>query len=405
MRKTEDVQSEQLLETKKEVKYKNDFVSAIETNHLFIINGRDKNVDVDLIVQFLEGHPAIDRVALLYAEIGDIGASALAKISTIKQLSLSSANIGYEGIKALANIMTLERLHLANEQLGKREVEALAKSQSIEILSLCNCLVDSDECAMELAKNTSITYLSLEDNQIGNKGVEALATNRTLKILNLTTNLIGDEGAKALATSDTLQWLSVNDNQIGHEGIIALAKNSSITRLEIAENKEGDEGARALATNKRITTLHVTIDKLGPDGIKILAGSKTIETLALDSDSRDITDDEIRTLMSNTSIRHLNFHYYYGHNHNNRCKISDEGYKMMAANDNLTSVKSLFLTDENKKVFMEANNIRTKHNEGVRKILWCRPTDESDEEPPVTYVNCLNQLILEYYYKPPLMLK
>jgi hypothetical protein len=85
--------------------------------------------------------------------------------------------------------------------------------------------------ADRLIKNTALTFLDLNEIDIGDeeaKGLgEGLSKNTTLRSLNLCGNLISDEGVKALA-----------------EG---LTHNMTLTSLKLSENQISDEGAKALA--------------------------------------------------------------------------------------------------------------------------------------------------------------
>ena len=107
--------------------------------------------------------------------------------------------------------------------------------------------------------DSSLMRLSLNNNQIGDLGAQALAgalpQNSSLTVLDLGSNQIGDLGVQALAgalpQNSSLTGLDLDVNQIGDLGAQALAgalpQNSSLTRLYLINNQIGNLGAQALA--------------------------------------------------------------------------------------------------------------------------------------------------------------
>ena len=79
---------------------------------------------------------------------------------------------------------------------------------------------------------------------------KVLKNNSTIKYLNLGNNNIGDEGCKAFVKNTTILDLELDSNNIGDEGCKELAKNMTITRLYLSRNNVGDEGKKALDTKK-----------------------------------------------------------------------------------------------------------------------------------------------------------
>ena len=125
-----------------------------------------------------------------------------------------------------------------------------------------------------LTVNINLTYLMLDNNNIGNEGCIALArvlaTNISLTHLCLYTNNIDSEGGVALArmltTNTTLTNLLLDNNNIGSEGYIALAQvlatnNGLITlhlRYNILINSEIlEEFIKSLLINFTLTSLDI----------------------------------------------------------------------------------------------------------------------------------------------------
>ena len=85
-----------------------------------------------------------------------------------------------------------------------------------------------------------------------------------LNNLSLSSNVkIGDEGVKALAKNETLTVLSLDNNEISNEGAKALAENKTLIRLFLKNNKITDEGAQALAKSNSLICLNLEGNSLG----------------------------------------------------------------------------------------------------------------------------------------------
>jgi hypothetical protein len=102
--------------------------------------------------------------------------------------------------------------------------------------------------AEALKVNTSIKYIDLSCNQIGNEGMkklsEAIKVNSSIKYISLFNNKIGSEGmvslAEALKVNTSITNIFLYDNQIGPEGlkilIDALQYNYIIEYIGIYDN-------------------------------------------------------------------------------------------------------------------------------------------------------------------------
>ena len=159
---------------------------------------------------------------------------------------------------------------------------------------------DMATLGMLLPKCSSLTYLALYGNTIGNEGATALAAgvaaSSSLAELWLGKNYIGDKGAKALAAgvaaSRSLAQLGLGINQIGDEGAKALAAgvaaSGSLAKLWLQANSIGDEGAKALAgvaASGSLTILNLNGNTIGHEGAMALArcvaASDSMATLVL----------------------------------------------------------------------------------------------------------------------------
>jgi hypothetical protein len=134
----------------------------------------------------------LTRFSLMYNNLGDDGAIALAEsasMSNLTHLNLCHNTIGDEGAKAIANsahMKHLTSLVLSMNPIGDEGAKALAQSPYMKHL----------------------THLHLGHNLIGDEGAKHLANSpymSNLTYLRLQTMFIGDERAKALAHSAYLK--------------------------------------------------------------------------------------------------------------------------------------------------------------------------------------------------------
>jgi hypothetical protein len=187
-------------------------------------------------------------------DIGDIGAIALAHITTLNNLYLSSQQITRIGAIELGK-SNINKLDLtANYDLGDAGAIGLAAKKSWEILEVSACSI-TDKGAEALAKSR-FTILYALSNSISDTGVTALA-DKVQMILNISDNHIHNEGAFALARKGTMSILMVSNNYIGIIGVAELV-NSRFDYLEIGQqytSSLSDSGKKDSSYHEATTSL------------------------------------------------------------------------------------------------------------------------------------------------------
>lgn len=127
--------------------------------------------------------------------------------------------------------------------------------------------------------NTTLTELSLGDNDISGNGAQAIGNmlkiNCTLETLDMSLNNIEDSGAyaigKALEINTVLTVLRLDSNIIGDRGSTAIGNglkiNYKLKELRLQINRIGNKGvwaiAHALKSNTTLTYLNVSDNKFG----------------------------------------------------------------------------------------------------------------------------------------------
>lgn len=172
----------------------------------------------------------ITKLTLIANNISDIGANALANVTTIEELDLHSNNIKAAGAKALANSKSLKILSLAenlvdfypqsgfvfsNSSIEMLEmIEAFINNKNIINLSFQSCHLSDELITPLISKNCTIKILNVIHNDLTSKVLECIGENKTLEILNISSNEITDKGLEYLSQNTTLKTIHVNSTVI-----------------------------------------------------------------------------------------------------------------------------------------------------------------------------------------------
>jgi Ran GTPase-activating protein (RanGAP) involved in mRNA processing and transport len=224
-------------------------------------------------------------INLSHCGIGDKGAQALAETlkinSSIVTLDLTDNHLTPVGgeylIKALVGNKTVRVLNLAENRLGH---PALAGGSENTIGANVRQL---------LAKNSTITDLSLRSNKIGDRDMERIAEgvidNVTITRLDVSYNDLGPRGAAAIADllahgSADLRELRIEWNQLQRIGALAVLKdgllhNGTVRHFCMSWNGMGDEGGEVLGEiikgSMVLEVVDVSHNRIGPKGAEAIA--------------------------------------------------------------------------------------------------------------------------------------
>lgn len=161
----------------------------------------------------------------------------------------------------------------------------------------------TDAGAKELVYYTGF-HLSLTDSNITSDGAAELAKNTSIRWLEIGGNPIGDSGATAFINNQTLESLFLDKTNITAQAVIDLMQNKKLQVLELSRNPLGDKAASALAENPRLTAIYLEETGLTDAGAKaFLTRTAPLDTLSLWKD--DISDQMIQQLRENHAIKGL----------------------------------------------------------------------------------------------------
>jgi Ran GTPase-activating protein (RanGAP) involved in mRNA processing and transport len=285
----------------------------------------------------LKTNSTLVRLNLGHNNIGDMGAAALADAlqtnTTLRDLDLDSNRIGTRGATSLRHVLanfnsTLSELRLWTnyciDDAVQLHIRVLASSNSVgarlirideKELDLTSKMMwcygtsehgwGMDQVARELAFNTTITKLILNNNKMSYANSAALASalteNRTVQAIHLD-NCIDGPGflpiAESLCTNNTLTELFLNRNSsigwpAGADVMEALTKflqtNTCLQVLGMGrsylDRNWGVAIARGLECNVNLSRLYLEDNDLGDSGTSAIAaalqGNTTLQRLAL----------------------------------------------------------------------------------------------------------------------------
>ncbi|GJJ76025.1 hypothetical protein EMPS_08383 [Entomortierella parvispora] len=205
------------------------------------------------------------------------------------------------------------RVELAYQYYEKKKVQAIAEALMTD--SALAVLSDNGAKALAAAlrSNSTLIYLSLQENHLKETGANALAnalkTNSALTTLVLTLNRIGPQGAQAMALAlkenSTLTTLNLENNGVEDIGAKALSEalktNSTLVNLALGTNSIGRAGTQALFEalefNSSLVTLSLEDSSFAFIGLKLAKSLLTNSTLLeLRLDGCIMLDEDLEAL-------------------------------------------------------------------------------------------------------------
>ncbi|EFC39414.1 predicted protein [Naegleria gruberi] len=204
-------------------------IGALKRLTLHGVHGRSiEEIDVHL--------PKLEYLSVRHNNIkGEL--DRLGNLKNLTSLILSDNDI-FDGGCYLSSITTLKYLNLSNNSIG-------------------------DSFLMDFNKLINLTYLDLNGNNIGNIGANYLSSNINIEQLILSYNLIGEEGLKNYGTLRKLRILNLNGNNI-RNGLKYLSACESLDRLSICANHINAQAVIEFCQlSSHVKILHISDNPIG----------------------------------------------------------------------------------------------------------------------------------------------
>ncbi|XP_072892381.1 NACHT, LRR and PYD domains-containing protein 14-like isoform X3 [Hemitrygon akajei] len=257
------------------------------------------------LAEVFRRNDSLKELDLGHNTLGDSGIKRLSSALRESDCPVQDLRVNDNGLTAscsedLASALratpSLTRLEVGNNNLGDSGVKTLStalKDPNCKMQKLClskNGL--TADCARDLtsivAANPTLTELDLDQNQLGDSGVEVLSealrkSNCNVQELSLNDNSLtasaAEHLASALGNNPSLTALSLGDNNLGDSGVKLLSEALKTTDCNIQELRLNNNGltpscaedlASALVTSDTLTGLNLNDNNLGDSGVKVL---------------------------------------------------------------------------------------------------------------------------------------
>jgi hypothetical protein len=194
--------------------------------------------------------------------------------------------------------------------------ENVVKTLTINQRPQAHSILDCQEFADRLKKNTSLETLVLHRQFLGPVGIRpialALAAHPNLTELDLSWNQLGHEGAEILAQAFSndvkIRRLNLHYNQLGVSGIKALSpfiKKMHLISLNLGANQLGDRGVQILAEDilpyvRSLCQLNLSGNQIGANGIHKLMQALNVHPLdiSLDLSANQLNEEAAELIAS-----------------------------------------------------------------------------------------------------------
>ena len=270
-------------------------VKEIDFNAVVFRSCQIRPVDCSAITNFFKMHNEILMIDLSSNKIGCLGCKEISEFLVSLFTSVSDGNC------------KLSSLSLDDNNVTDKGAECLA-----EALKHSNCKLNS---------------LNLSNNNVTDKGAECLAealkhSNCKLNSLNLSNNNVNDKGAECLAkalkhSNCKLNSLYLSRNNVTHKGVECLAEalkhsNCKLNILNLSRNNVKDKGVECLAealkhSNCKLNSLYLSRNNVTDKGVECLAEALKHSNWKLNSLylwRNNVTDKGVECLVE--ALKHSN---------------------------------------------------------------------------------------------------
>ncbi len=206
------------------------------------------------LAEALKHNTHITKVDLYGNEIGDIGATALASVNTIKELRLVRNQVTSEGLAALGK-SNLKSLVVSTSLLEDNllcevaVINSFVTNKTLESLDLEGCYFHEyflNRFVSELITNnvTIKTLILPRDGHIEDEALKFIGNNRTLKELYIGESNLTDKGASYIACNTSIESLTIRASYIRDDGASFLTLSPALKKLEIYSSDITAAGAK-----------------------------------------------------------------------------------------------------------------------------------------------------------------
>lgn len=267
------------------------------------------NSITDNSVKTIATFPSLENLQLSGKNITDASASYWAN-THLKYINLQNSAVSDGTATTLASLASLNTLDLNDTQVTETGAAALAKSTSLTNLSLEGLNLGQNgqtDFVTALASNSVLTTVDLAFNQLTDADMQILSSNHHISSLAINTNLVADAGVMSILNIPTLTSLTVGDVLFNTPTYQAIA-NAHITTFSIQNHTTPPAHNLTDADVAALASGHFTSLTLAMSGVTD-AQAEQVANLPgltyLDLGMNNLTDSSVSALASHPSIQYL----------------------------------------------------------------------------------------------------
>lgn len=201
----------------------------------------------------------------------DAGVAHLKNLTKLRVLRFFDAKITDKGMANFRDMTDLEDLQLGHSLITDASMPMIGKMTKLKTLDLRTKV--TDEGLVHLQNLTNLTWLCLDDNEIGDEGMSHVSKLRDLDWLMLENTSVSDQGIEKISALPNLTTLYLSGTKITDEGIDAIVKLPKLQRLKLNQTLIGDRGFKKLATMKQLKEVEIRRTLVTAYGIRDLQAS------------------------------------------------------------------------------------------------------------------------------------
>jgi Leucine-rich repeat (LRR) protein len=231
-----------------------------------------------------------------------------------------------EDLRRLRDIEQLQWLSVENSNVGNRGMQWIADCRDLRQLYLGQTRI-TESGLTELRDLTQLRHLSLRFLQVGDGALATLAPMPQLESLGLDGTQVTNEGLSRLKEFPNLKSLWLDATQVTDKGLVHLRTLANLNRLFLSKSSTGGAGLANLAELQQLDYLSLKEVQLTEEGVAQLGKLKSLTTLGLDH--TNVTDAMLAHLGGLTNLQVLWL---------SRTPVTDECFRHLAELPNLRTV-------------------------------------------------------------------
>jgi Leucine-rich repeat (LRR) protein len=211
--------------------------------------------------------PNLQKIGLGSTGIGDDFLTPFAGHPALRDLSVrTNNNITDVGIAIAGSIPNLTDLNVSDTAFEGATLPQLAEGGKLERFTARSTKLTDANATSGLPLLTSLRWLFIWKNDIGDDTAAAIAGMKSLEVLYLDDTKVTDAGLKTMAAMPAMNNLWLSNTAITDDGLMAL-RMENLESLQLNETAVTDAGIAALAKLPKVRSISARKTAITDEGI------------------------------------------------------------------------------------------------------------------------------------------